>query len=625
MIRNPEPPSGGNATFEVNRMISRSLLSTAIILLFAFSALPQESVPDTPDEGKKEEQSEEAKLRKEIALLLVKETAAEIEMLQSLTNRISFSADLAETAYVLDPALSRRMYLELADSLARFIAVQSQMVSEKDKNLKGAAVYMGASRAVWKLRRAAMIRSQAVLSAAKQDPILALDLLEATKMDAELKNVLGYFGPNDDVILMQVANTAPLDDPESVEVFGDRLLKNGLNLGAPFLLANLRERGSEAAFTYAPKVLSAASREIDSIDPDLRAVSMLLRIASEKKGNGAGPVRPLFDPAEIRNLAEALGRVVLGMEADELARSGGGMQYASFIRPFAPEIADQIQKKFARGNGIGVGTGIGGGPVVQGTGNRPPPPPPPPPPAALPAPSPAAGSVSDADKQGERAAELEAMMSSSEDSPEKEAAVREYVSKALQGLAQIDDPLARTAGYVAVSDRLDSLGQKEAASEVLNEAFRAVTPNPRNHQEYLQTWTLAGALVDRQPEKAFAMIEDLVFRLNGVVSNFHGFAEFLDSNGEILDEGELQFGGFGGGMMAQMMRTLDSTGQIVRKLAETDLARTRALAERFDRPEIRVTARLLILKSFVSETKAKDSVFDAVPEAISTDSDDDDN
>ncbi|QQS42681.1 MAG: hypothetical protein IPM63_07045 [Acidobacteriota bacterium] len=595
-------------------MIPKSLLATAILLLFALGASSQEFVPANPDDAKKEEKSEDAKLRKEIALLLVKETAAEIEMLQSLTNRISFSADLAETAYPLDPALSRRMYVELADSLSRFIAVQSQMMSEKDKNLTGAASYTGASRAVWKLRRAAMIRSQAVLSSAKHDPILALDILDATKLNAELKEVLGYFGPKDEVLLIQLANIAPLNDPESVAEFGDRLLKNGLNMGAPILLSKLWEKDKEAAFAYAPRVLSAASREVDSIDPDLGAIAMIFRLAGYKPENDAPAAKPLFDPTEIRNLAEALGRVILAKDAEEMKGPGEAMQYASVIRPYAPEMADQIQRRFRKGDGAGFGTGIGGGPVVQGTGNRPPSPPPPPP-AALPTPSKAAEGVSEADEQRERAAELEAMMSSSEDSPEKKAAVREYVANSLQKIAGIDDPLAKTAGYVAVSERLEQLGQKEAATEVLNEALRSVTANPRSHREYLQTWTLAGALVDRQPERAFTIIEDLIFRLNGVVANFHGFAEFLDSNGEILDEGELQFGGFGGGMMNQMMRTLDSTGKIVRKLADKDLVRTRALAERFDRPEIRVTARLLILRSFVAEVPSDETRHEAVPES----------
>lgn len=584
-------------------MTFKSAVSTVLLLLLAFAVYTQDIVEETPTVKTEDEKKEVAELRKEIALLLVKETAAEIEMLQSLTNRISFSADLAETAYVLDPALSRRMYVELADSLARFIAVQSQLMSEKDKNLTGAAIFTGASRAVWKLRRAAMIRSQAVLSAAKHDPILALDLLDATKLNSELKEVLGYFGPKDEVLLIQLASVAPLDDPESVAEFGDRLLKNGLNMGASILLSKLWEKDKEAAFAYAPRVLSAASREVDSIDPDLGAIAMIFRLAGEKPEKEGPATRPLFDPAEIRNLAEAFGRVILAKDEDEMEGPGEAMQYASVIRPYAPEVADQIQRRFLKGDGAGVGTGVGSGRFVRGTGSAPPPPPPPPPAASAVTSDEDGKAVSDAEKQKDRTAELEAKMRSSEDSPEKEAAVREYVANALQGLSAIDDPLAKTAGYVAVSERLEQLGQKEAASEVLNEAFRSVTVNPRNHQEYLQTWTLAGALVDRQPERAFAMIEDLVFRLNGVVANFHGFAEFLDSNGEILDEGELQFGGFGGGMMNQMMRTLDSTGQIVRKLADTDLARTRALAERFDRPEIRVTARLLILKSFVSEKK----------------------
>ncbi|HUF02675.1 MAG TPA: hypothetical protein VMM38_00715 [Aridibacter sp.] len=592
-------------------MTYKQVVSAVVISLLTLSAYAQNSVTEIPAAEKVEEKKEVAELRKEIALLLLKETASEIEMLQSLTNRISFSADIAETAYSLDPAMSRRMYLELADSLSRFIAVQSGMVSDKDRNATGIASYRNAGRTVWKLRRAVAIRTQAVLSAAKHDPVLALDLFDATKISRDVSEVLGYFGPSEDALLMQLASAVSVDDPETVAEFGERLLKNGLNLGAPVLLSKLKGKDYDAALAYAPKVISTASREVDSIDPDLGALAMLLRVAFKRAEKESAPVRPLFDPAEIRNLAEAFGRLILGKEAEEFGGAGKAMEYASVVRPFAPDIADRIQRKFSEENGSGLGTGSGSGPAIRAIGAAPPPPPPPP--AASTSSVYAKGAESEAAKEQERIAELEEKMRSPEDDPEKKAAVREYVSFSLQKISEIDDPLTKIAAYVAVTNRLEQLGQKEAASEVLNEAFRSVTANPRNYQDFLQTWTLAGALVERQPERAFAIIEDLVFRLNGVVANFHGFAEFLDSNGEILDEGELQFGGFGGGMMNQMMRTLDSNGLIVRKLADTDLARTRALTERFDRPEIRVTARLLILKSFVSEEEPEEEDPDVVP------------
>jgi hypothetical protein len=108
------------------------------------------------------------------------------------------------------------------------------------------------------------------------------------------------------------------------------------------------------------------------------------------------------------------------------------------------------------------------------------------------------------------------------------------------------------------------------------------------------------------PEKAFSMVEDLVFRLNDVAAAFVRFAEFIDTEGVILENGELLFDGLGGGMLAQMKRTLDGSGSMVKTLAEADLPRTKALADRFDRPEIRVAARLLILNSlFTIEQKTE--------------------
>lgn len=580
-------------------MIRAKIAAVGLTFLLPLAIVAQQAGAGTDEALSAEQQKEEAELRREIALLLVRETASEIEMLRSITNRISFSSDLAEAAYPLDPELSKRMYLGLADSLSRFIATSSAQISEEDLNADDMTGFRNVSTTVWKLRRAAMVRYQAVLSAAGRDPLVAMDLLARTRFDERVGKALGFGGfTGETQLLMEIVDRAPLNDPETVEELGSRLLKDGLNGGAVRLLSKLKQKDIEAARKYAPKVLSAASREIDRVEPDITAISGVFEV----EDRGAGQTNnPVFDQAELAGLAEAFGRLLLGMEAEDVGGIYGAMGFVEAIRPYSPAIAERVARKFGVDDKAAdsiIGDGIA---AVRAAVD------------AADADEKAAVAVSEGGERADPAAaeeqkkkeELEKTLRTKEDSPEKQAAIREMISESLLAISRTPDPVAKINAYVQLSRRLEQLGQQGAASEVLDEAFRTVTTNPRNYEEFLQVWTLAGAIVDERPEKAFAMAEDLVFRLNEVIATFHRFAEFMDSRGEMLDEGELQFGGFGGGMMGRFSSVLNSSEDNIKKFVEADLGRTRAMAERFDRPEIRVAAKLLVLNSYLSEKPDK--------------------
>jgi hypothetical protein len=47
---------------------------------------------------------------------------------------------------------------------------------------------------------------------------------------------------------------------------------------------------------------------------------------------------------------------------------------------------------------------------------------------------------------------------------------------------------------------------------------------------------------------------------------------------------------------------------VLSKLAEADFARTKALTEKFERPEFRLTAKLLLLRSLLKPQESSDAV-----------------
>jgi hypothetical protein len=70
-----------------------------------------------------------------------------------------------------------------------------------------------------------------------------------------------------------------------------------------------------------------------------------------------------------------------------------------------------------------------------------------------------------------------------------------------------------------------------------------------------------------------------------------------------VDDGEVQVGAFGGSMMRDLTRGLGMVDGTLRSLAKADLVKTRALTNRFDRQEVRVLAKMLVLRAIMGEKK----------------------
>jgi hypothetical protein len=597
-------------------MTRKTALPLLFLVLFSAQFVFAQDAPPPPAPGADSETAVEAAAKKrEIGLALVRETGIEIESLQSPGNRISFFTSLAEISYDLDKDFSRRMYLGLADAISRQIsATTGEIVSAASRAGSDRQLGERLGRGmIMKILRASQTRSNAVLSAARRDPLLGLDMLELTRvadpgtLSSEMRGLRGLsMLGDDDALISQIVEKIDTDDSETLDEFSKRILKNGLSSGAVALLQKIRAKNAEKGALYAREVFSAAGREVDAIDPNHSAIGQLITFATEElsKPSAGSQSHPLVTRAEVKELADRFGRLVLRLDEDKLEYYSA-MTYSSAVRPYSPSLATQIAKKF----------GIEEEDLEEPFFSSVPPPPPAMAAEKIAEASKDATSVSSGEDQAEvqaaaakkaREEDLLKRMSSPEDDPEKEAAARQFADEKMREAQETGDPIARTAMLVGLANGMKERGFATLSSEILAEAFRSVTNNPRTSTDFLQIWTLAMGISNSDPEKAFSMVEDLVFRLNDVAAAFVRFAEFIDTEGVILENGELLFDGLGGGMLAQMKRTLDGSGSMVKTLAEADLPRTKALADRFDRPEIRVAARLLILNSlFTIEQKTE--------------------
>ncbi len=168
-------------------------------------------------------------------------------------------------------------------------------------------------------------------------------------------------------------------------------------------------------------------------------------------------------------------------------------------------------------------------------------------------------------------------------------------------VAKTEDPLAKTAILGVFAAQMSKMGEQETALQLMNEAESFASQNPINYLDFMQNWMLASGYAQVAPEKAFPILEDSIYRLNETVSAFVKVAAFMDVSGEIIENGEVQVGTFGGGMIKQVSGNLGQTNESLKLLADADFARTKNLTNRFERTELRVLARLLILRAVFSE------------------------
>src|SRR5204862_6783057 len=121
----------------------------------------------------------------------------------------------------------------------------------------------------------------------------------------------------------------------------------------------------------------------------------------------------------------------------------------------------------------------------------------------------------------------------------------------------------------------------ELAADIMKDAQMMVNPSPKNYKDYIEVWFLASAYAENDPEKAFPILEEAIFRLNDTLSAFIKVGEFIDVSGEMIDDGEIQLGAFGGSMMNGLTRELGIANLPIRNLAIADFGKTKALTNSF--------------------------------------------
>jgi len=151
----------------------------------------------------------------------------------------------------------------------------------------------------------------------------------------------------------------------------------------------------------------------------------------------------------------------------------------------------------------------------------------------------------------------------------------------------------------------------------MRDAERLVNPAPKNYQDFLLTWMLASGYANSDPDKAFPILEETIGRANDTLAAFVKVGEFVDVAEEMIQDGEVQVGAFGGQMVRGLTGELGMADATIQILAKADFVKTKNLTNRFDRAEIRVLAKMMVLRAVLNpkDPSKADVLIDGEPMA----------
>ncbi len=574
------------------KLSHRAFFLTLLLLVAQFSSaqVTAEKKPtDDPEKLKKD------------AVAFLRETMADVNNLRTLENRISFSAELASLMWFHDEKEAKAMYLAaFGDFKELLIQYDMQMnrlgePGEDDEYRGGMFADVsdrsGISR---RFQTALMVRQQIVMSLAEHDAELAFsfyyDSLQALT-NPEFRKQMESRDQSFEIQLMtQIAKT----NAAKATQFAIKAIEKGVTYQHLELLKKIYEKDADKGAEFAAAILGRLKS--DKLETSKYWVlSSFMNITGDALDNSKkeGGRKPLLSQQELRDLADVFAQAILNNTSDE---ASGGLQYADQIEKYNPSRATQIRAKFRKRNSNMNSSGY-----AYNGANR-----------AANAIAMASNSMANSNsgryqretEERERAQkEIQENIGklANKQLPKEER--EKIITQARKILLQTPGKDKKILGLSALAAQVAKMGDKELASEIMKDAQNLINPQPKNYQDFILTWMLVSGYAEADPDKAFPLLEDTIMRINETLSAFVKVGEFIDVAGEMIDDGEVQVGAFGGSMIRGLTSELGMADATLRTLAKADFTKTKNLTSRFDRSEVRILAKMMILRAVLGEGK----------------------
>lgn len=580
-------------------MRTKKLLQATIMSLVTAQLAIGQILP-----AKQKPTDDPAALKKD-AVAFLRETMADVNNLRTLENRISFSAELAGLMWFHDEKEARSLYLTAFGNFQELLMRYDQQMNAFGPSEDGdeMASYRGGMfadvtdkmRLLRRFQMALQVRQQVAMSLAEHDPELAfqfyfdsVSVLTNPQFRKQMESRDKYF---ENQLMAEIAKSNPAKAAE----FAKKSIADGLNYQHIDLLKKIYAKDADKGADLAVAMLAKAKTNLD--DDQFWVISSFLNTAGEsyEASQKEGGKRPMLTLDELRDLADTFGQAILN-SGNERAN---GLGYIDAIEKYSPSRAMQIRAKY-RSSGSRNSNQVR---VAGTTGVAPPPPP---------APRGAANANAYSERVKREVEEREKAEKELQENigklqnkllPKEER--EKVIAQAKRVLMLTPGKDKKIIGLSALAAQVARAGDKELATEIMKDAQALVNPVPKNYQDFILTWMLASGYAEAEPEKAFPLLEETILRVNDTLSAFIKVGEFIDVAGEIMDDGEVQVGAFGGSMIRGLTNELGMAENTLRTLAKADFKRTRDLTSRFDRSEVRILAKMMILRAVLDEAKKK--------------------
>jgi hypothetical protein len=587
-------------------MFTRKIFIVLLLSIFfqtAFAQVTEKEKPKTVGE----------ELRKE-AIVFLRETSGDVGTLRSLENRISFSSEMAGLMWFYDDKEATAMYQTVISDFKQLLTdydaqINAMGVTPSESEYR--AGFFGGeqndkTRITQKFYKAMGVRQQIAMSLAEHDATLAYNFYYDTLAIITNPELRKQTEQRDSYFEAQFIRQIALKDPAKAVEIGRKSLAKGVSWMHPDLLQKIYEKDDEKGAEFADEIVKKFKDDKVSAS-NLSNLSTFLNMGmtNAEKIKKEGGKKPMFSEQNMRDLAEILAQGVLQKkETDEFDAAA----YLALIEKYAPARALQIRAKFP--NKIKPKTAVVMATPVQNS-------------AVLRAPPLSTENVAEieARKEEETKAkkEQEQMMQNAQKLASKELPKEERDKIVEQSRKIINGLGSKQEKIIALSmlaSQVSRLGDKELAAEIMKDAQMLVNPQPKNYKDFMETWFLASAYSETDPDKAFPILEDAIFRLNDLLSAFIKVGEFIDVSGEMIDDGEVQVGAMGGSMINGLTRELGIANATVRNLAIADFDKTKALTNKFDRTEVRILAKMLILRAVLGDDTKEKPKTEVIPADI---------
>ena len=560
----------------MNRKLNLLLISLFLSVQIIFA--------QTVEKEKKGEIS--AELKKE-AVAFLRETGAEVGNLRTLENRISFSAEIASLMWFHDEKEARAMSQTVINDFRQLLVQYDTQLraSNITPDVEDAYSPHTSEKAQFsrKFMKAISVRQQIATTIAEHDPRLALEFFTESGQAITNPDFRKQIESRDTYFETRLLNEIAAKDVDTALKYGRKTLAKGFNGELISLLKKIYEKDAEKGIAFGEDILQKLKSEDSAPDKFYYLSSLLsLGVSNLEEIKTKPDKKPLFKEQSLRELADLLAQAILKRSDTE----GSDMEnHISNIEKFSPARAAQIRQKFGVKN---VKKDSGKMNADEMNADKPPP--------SVPT------EKSDQDTQKQLVEDVAKLGTLSKEEREK------VIGSARKIIAGIKDPTQKLFALSALAAQVASAGDKELASQIMDEARAFVNLSPKNYQDFMHTWLLAGGYAQVDAVKSFPLLEDAILRLNDTIAAFAKVGEFMDVGGDIIEDGEVQVGSFGGSLTQELTRNLGQSDATIRRLAIADFARTRALTNKFDRLEVRILAKMLILRAVLEDKKSKDEI-----------------